>query len=221
MRGVSDMLHKKTMRFVADPYRRMRKPALLGAMIALVLLYMLMAGLAPSLQKDQPPQSAPLKLEPEPLPPTAAAGVVIAGGAIITGGNHLIANHDRDTDAVQVRNVLRGVEHEGYEDAQGAGDDMMQPPPAKVATDAVDNSPPVLAAADASQTPFVVRLVLPLVAGFCFGFLGSVPVAGPTSAMVLKLGIQGKYSAGLTIAFGGAISEAVRILRRIRRTGDK
>jgi threonine/homoserine/homoserine lactone efflux protein len=39
-----------------------------------------------------------------------------------------------------------------------------------------------------------------------------VPVAGPTSAMVLKLGIQGKYRAGLTIAVGGAISEAVRSL---------
>ncbi|KAL4095237.1 hypothetical protein PRIC1_008614 [Phytophthora ramorum] len=60
----------------------------------------------------------------------------------------------------------------------------------------------------ATQAPFVLRLLLPLVAGFCFGFLGSVPVAGPTSAMVLKLGIQGKYSAGLTIAVGGAISEA-------------
>ncbi|CAI5735451.1 unnamed protein product [Peronospora destructor] len=54
----------------------------------------------------------------------------------------------------------------------------------------------------------VLRLLLPLVAGFCFGFLGSVPIAGPTSAMVLKLGIQGKYTAGLTIAVGGAISEA-------------
>ncbi|KAG7401980.1 hypothetical protein PHYBOEH_008501 [Phytophthora boehmeriae] len=59
-----------------------------------------------------------------------------------------------------------------------------------------------------AQAPFVLRLLLPLVAGFCFGFLGSVPVAGPTSAMVLKLGIQGKYTAGLTIAVGGAISEA-------------
>ncbi|CEG37513.1 lysine exporter protein (lyse ygga) [Plasmopara halstedii] len=59
-----------------------------------------------------------------------------------------------------------------------------------------------------TQAPFVLRLLLPLIAGFCFGFLGSVPVAGPTSAMVLKLGIQGKYRAGLTIAVGGAISEA-------------
>ncbi|RMX67222.1 hypothetical protein DD238_001124 [Peronospora effusa] len=59
-----------------------------------------------------------------------------------------------------------------------------------------------------TQVSLVLRLLLPLVAGFCFGFLGSVPIAGPTSAMVLKLGIQGKYTAGLTIAIGGAISEA-------------
>lgn len=60
----------------------------------------------------------------------------------------------------------------------------------------------------ATHAPLLLRLLLPLTAGFCFGFLGSVPIAGPTSAMVLKLGIQGKYSAGLTIALGGAISEA-------------
>ncbi|CAH0473972.1 unnamed protein product [Peronospora belbahrii] len=58
-----------------------------------------------------------------------------------------------------------------------------------------------------TQVPLVLRLLLPLIAGFCFGFLGSVPIAGPTSAMVLRLGIQGKYTAGLTIAVGGAISE--------------
>lgn len=64
---------------------------------------------------------------------------------------------------------------------------------------------------DGTEVPLVLRVLLPLIAGYCFGFLGSVPVAGPTSAMVLKLGIQGKYSAGLTIALGGAISEAVGI----------
>lgn len=73
----------------------------------------------------------------------------------------------------------------------------------------------------ATHAPLVVRLLLPLVAGFCFGFLGSVPVAGPTSAMVLKLGIQGKYRAGLTIAVGGAISEAVRALERPTRLGTQ
>ena len=67
------------------------------------------------------------------------------------------------------------------------------------------------------QVSLVRRLLLPLVAGFCFGFLGSVPIAGPTSAMVLKLGIQGKYTAGLTIAVGGAISEAVQMSRYFTR----
>ncbi|TDH73637.1 uncharacterized protein CCR75_003024 [Bremia lactucae] len=60
----------------------------------------------------------------------------------------------------------------------------------------------------ATHAPFVLRLLLPLIAGYCFGFLGSMPIAGPTSAMVLRLGIQGKYNAGLTVAVGGAISEA-------------
>ncbi|KAG6618660.1 lysine exporter protein (lyse ygga) [Phytophthora cinnamomi] len=69
-------------------------------------------------------------------------------------------------------------------------------------------APPAPSVENATQAPLVLRLLLPLVAGFVFGFLGSVPVAGPTSAMVLKLGIQGKYTAGLTIAVGGAISEA-------------
>jgi hypothetical protein len=72
-----------------------------------------------------------------------------------------------------------------------------------------DETDPQPSLEPATQAPLVLRLLLPLVAGFCFGFLGSVPVAGPTSAMVLKLGIQGKYRAGLTIAVGGAISEAV------------
>ena len=45
---------------------------------------------------------------------------------------------------------------------------------------------------------------------FVLCFLKSGPVAGPTSAVVLKLGVQGKYTAGLTIVVGGAIAEAVR-----------
>lgn len=204
-------LHKKTMRFVADPYRRMRKPALLGAVLSLVLLYLLMAGLAPPLEKDQPPQ--PPQPEQLSVPTTAAPGVVVADGAIITGDKQP-ANDARDVDALQERDghvALRGREHEGNEGAQGAEDDVEQPSPKVAATAvALENNPLALAAGDTPKTPFIIRLVLPLVAGFCFGFLGSVPVAGPTSAMVLKLGIQGKYSAGLTIAFGGAISEAVR-----------
>ena len=79
--------------------------------------------------------------------------------------------------------------------------------PGDVTKDAGDN----LRLSEAtSNVPLGLRLLLPLVAGFVLCFLGSVPVAGPTSAMVLKLGVQGKYTAGLTIVVGGAIAEAVR-----------
>ncbi|EQC39827.1 hypothetical protein SDRG_03247 [Saprolegnia diclina VS20] len=70
------------------------------------------------------------------------------------------------------------------------GDDDTKPPPPAV------------------ERFWLVRLVLPLVAGFVFGFLGSIPIAGPTSAMVLKMGIQGEYWAAQSIALGGAAAEA-------------
>ncbi|KAF0734682.1 hypothetical protein Ae201684P_005051 [Aphanomyces euteiches] len=53
-----------------------------------------------------------------------------------------------------------------------------------------------------------LRYLLPISAGFIFGFLGSIPIAGPTSAMVLKMGIQGKYWEAQTVALGGAAAEA-------------
>ena len=79
--------------------------------------------------------------------------------------------------------------------------------PGDVTRDAGDN---LRLSETTSNVPLGLRLLLPLVAGFCFGFLGSVPIAGPTSAMVLKLGVQEKYTAGLTIVVGGTIAEAVR-----------
>ncbi|KAF0692643.1 Aste57867_16282 [Aphanomyces stellatus] len=55
---------------------------------------------------------------------------------------------------------------------------------------------------------WVLRYLLPIVAGFAFGFLGSIPIAGPTSAMVLKMGIEGQYWEAQTVAMGGAAAEA-------------
>ncbi|OQR94429.1 hypothetical protein THRCLA_08170 [Thraustotheca clavata] len=55
---------------------------------------------------------------------------------------------------------------------------------------------------------WLLRYLLPILAGFVFGFLGSIPIAGPTSAMVLKMGIQGEYWAAQSIALGGAAAEA-------------
>jgi len=45
--------------------------------------------------------------------------------------------------------------------------------------------------------------------GFAFGWLGSVPVAGPIAALVVTRGIQGRFRAGVFIALGGALAEAV------------
>lgn len=43
--------------------------------------------------------------------------------------------------------------------------------------------------------------------GFCFGFVGSVPVAGPIAVLVLSRGLEERHRAGLLIAVGAAIAE--------------
>jgi len=45
--------------------------------------------------------------------------------------------------------------------------------------------------------------------GFAFGFFGSVPVAGPISALVVSRGVHNRYRSGAFIALGGGIAEAV------------
>jgi threonine/homoserine/homoserine lactone efflux protein len=45
--------------------------------------------------------------------------------------------------------------------------------------------------------------------GFVVGWVGSIPVAGPISALVLTRGIQGRFRAGAYIAIGGGVVEAV------------
>lgn len=44
--------------------------------------------------------------------------------------------------------------------------------------------------------------------GFAFGFLGSVPVAGPIAVLVVTRGIDGKFRSGLWLAFGAALAES-------------
>ncbi len=44
--------------------------------------------------------------------------------------------------------------------------------------------------------------------GFLFGFIGSIPVAGPVSALVLSRGIQGRFRSGIFISLGAGIAEA-------------
>ncbi|TMW68362.1 hypothetical protein Poli38472_005830 [Pythium oligandrum] len=174
------LLYRRTVRFVADPYRRMKKKALIGSVAALVLLYVLLVTFAseqPAIQSQGRPllrkelDDKPEDVAPQPAVAQAAAPLDVK---VDTGGG-----------------------------AEEMDNDWEEPLPSTNG-DAVSTAP----RRPASQTPLLIRLFLPLFAGFSFGFLGSVPIAGPTSAMVLKLGIQGKYQAGLTIAFGGAISEA-------------
>ena len=44
--------------------------------------------------------------------------------------------------------------------------------------------------------------------GLCFGFVGSVPIAGPVSALVFRCGIDGRFKRGQGIAIGAAVAEA-------------
>lgn len=45
--------------------------------------------------------------------------------------------------------------------------------------------------------------------GFVFGFLGSVPLAGPIAVLVLRKGIRGEYRQGIGVAAGGSLAEAI------------
>lgn len=193
-------LYKQTMRFVSDPYLRMKKQAVVGFAMALALLFIfflalsanqgatgngdLLAATAPTpLTAQQPLHKA---VTTEPTLETLTPPPVYADGD--------------DDDAAPVREQP-GVGDKPVAAAKDNGD---------VDGDANEEEKQII------KMPWIVRLLLPLVAGYCFGFLGSVPIAGPTSAMVLKLGIQGKYQAALTIAVGGAMSEAVSCLHYLR-----
>jgi threonine/homoserine/homoserine lactone efflux protein len=45
--------------------------------------------------------------------------------------------------------------------------------------------------------------------GFLFGFVGSMPVAGPIAVLVFARGIENRFRSGFAIAMGGALAEGV------------
>jgi threonine/homoserine/homoserine lactone efflux protein len=51
-------------------------------------------------------------------------------------------------------------------------------------------------------------LVAPVALGFAFGFVGSIPVAGPIAALVLSRGLEGRARSALSLAAGAALAEA-------------
>jgi len=52
-------------------------------------------------------------------------------------------------------------------------------------------------------------MILALLAGILLGFLGSIPIAGPTSVIVVKNTLEKGNREGLDIAAGAALAEAV------------
>jgi threonine/homoserine/homoserine lactone efflux protein len=53
-----------------------------------------------------------------------------------------------------------------------------------------------------------VATVLAITFGFLFGFLGSLPVAGPIAALVLARALEGRPRAGIALAAGAALAES-------------
>lgn len=51
-------------------------------------------------------------------------------------------------------------------------------------------------------------MIAALLIGFCFGFFGSIPVAGPIAAIVLKRGLTGRIASAALVGVGGGIAEA-------------
>jgi len=51
-------------------------------------------------------------------------------------------------------------------------------------------------------------MLVAFIIGFCFGFFGSVPVAGPIAALVLERGLTGRHTSAALIGVGGAVAEA-------------
>jgi threonine/homoserine/homoserine lactone efflux protein len=51
--------------------------------------------------------------------------------------------------------------------------------------------------------------VLPLLLGICTGFLSSIPPFGPGALLLMRRGLEGRASAGLAAAAGGALADAI------------
>jgi threonine/homoserine/homoserine lactone efflux protein len=52
-------------------------------------------------------------------------------------------------------------------------------------------------------------MVLAALLGFCFGFVGSMPVAGPIAVLVFGRGLEDRARNGLYLASGAAIAESI------------
>lgn len=52
-------------------------------------------------------------------------------------------------------------------------------------------------------------MVIALLVGLLCGFLGSIPVAGPISALVLHRGLNRRYTSAIWIGWGGALAEGL------------
>jgi threonine/homoserine/homoserine lactone efflux protein len=52
-------------------------------------------------------------------------------------------------------------------------------------------------------------MLIAALVGFLVGWIGSVPVAGPISALVVTRGIAGRFRSGVFIAIGSAVVEAL------------
>jgi threonine/homoserine/homoserine lactone efflux protein len=52
-------------------------------------------------------------------------------------------------------------------------------------------------------------VIVALVIGFVFAFFGSIPIAGPIAVIVLSKGLEHRNRAGLFIAMGAAVAEAI------------
>lgn len=52
-------------------------------------------------------------------------------------------------------------------------------------------------------------MIIALVMGFLIGFIGSIPVAGPVAAIILRSAIDGRLREARAIAFGSAFAESL------------
>ena len=52
-------------------------------------------------------------------------------------------------------------------------------------------------------------MLVPAAVGFAFGFIGSIPVAGPIAALVLHKGLDAKFRSGFNVAIGAAVAEGM------------
>jgi hypothetical protein len=205
MLPIRSNIYKRTMRFMSDPYVRMKKRAVFGAILGLIVLYLLMTRLfnyepledhddddkdggfsSKALRKQQHTSLAPKRITED-------------------DDKKLIGKFPHIPPYEEGRDKKYKDINDGGGDAGAAGDKDDK----NHHVDSHKKKPHSTHEPQKYRPPFLLRLILPLIAGFCFGFMGSVPIAGPTSAMVLRVGIQGEYETALTIAVGGAISEAV------------